>query len=431
MQKPSTWPPLWRCRLTFPPPVTLSRLTQRPVARSKRSGLNQTRSPCGTHGRSSLWIAWSGNPISMIVANPWILSVIAYLLTTIKLLDSLRLCVFALRLVSLRLQPFLEIGFDLLRPCAVDLARCVTSFVQALLAEDITCAHILRPLDDFLRKMRRDEDHPRRRPKDDVARQDRRLADADRNIDACQGDVGNRRRMEPAAEDRTLGQLAYTLEVTNAALDHRAGSRAGVQRGREIVADKGSILDLAEHIHDHDVARLKRIDHPRVLPADASLFPATLFDQCVEIGPVGHHLGGHRPANQDLVRVGLEPAAFELKVVAMSAQNAPGLFGRDQAHALDQVVGNARPSVREALEWVQPCQLDQGVTRVDDMHACSLFKGPRSFLQVCAHDIRFPPMIAGVAKSPAARWICSAPGRMRQRWSGCCRDRCVRVQRGE
>src|ERR671910_497917 len=69
MQKPMTCPPVWRWRLTLPPPSTLRRLIQRPVARSNLRGLNQTLSPCGTQGSSSLWTAMSGNPIAAELAH--------------------------------------------------------------------------------------------------------------------------------------------------------------------------------------------------------------------------------------------------------------------------------------------------------------------------------------------------------------------------
>src|SRR5918998_343933 len=63
-----TWPPVWRWRLTLPPPSTLSRLIQRPLVRSNLKGLNHTRSPCGTHGNSSTFVAMSGNAISSVKA---------------------------------------------------------------------------------------------------------------------------------------------------------------------------------------------------------------------------------------------------------------------------------------------------------------------------------------------------------------------------
>src|SRR3712207_5501759 len=64
-----TWPPVWRWRLTLPPPSTLSRLIQRPLTRSNLKGLNQTRSPCGTQGSSSVWTAMSGNPIAAMTCS--------------------------------------------------------------------------------------------------------------------------------------------------------------------------------------------------------------------------------------------------------------------------------------------------------------------------------------------------------------------------
>src|SRR5215212_1964855 len=69
MQKPMTWPPVWRWRLTLPEPSTLRTLIQRPVARSNLKGLNHNRSPCGTQGNSSLCMAWSGRPRSAITRS--------------------------------------------------------------------------------------------------------------------------------------------------------------------------------------------------------------------------------------------------------------------------------------------------------------------------------------------------------------------------
>src|SRR5437762_3229532 len=73
---------------------------QRPVARSKRSGLNQTRSPCGTQGISSAWIALSGSPHFSIVSSPG---------------------TFVIGLFVLRV-PRREIGAHLIVPVAVHLA---------------------------------------------------------------------------------------------------------------------------------------------------------------------------------------------------------------------------------------------------------------------------------------------------------------------
>jgi hypothetical protein len=44
-------------------------LIQRPLVRSNLKGLNQTRSPCGTQGSSSLWTAMSGSPIAAITCS--------------------------------------------------------------------------------------------------------------------------------------------------------------------------------------------------------------------------------------------------------------------------------------------------------------------------------------------------------------------------
>src|SRR5262245_44001757 len=78
------------------------------------------------------------------------------------------------------LQPGLEVGFDLGGPGPVDLAGRVPALAQPLVAELVAHPDVLRALDDLLRQVGRYEDHAGRRAEDDVAGQDRRLADPQR-----------------------------------------------------------------------------------------------------------------------------------------------------------------------------------------------------------------------------------------------------------
>ena len=69
----------------------------------------------------------------------------------------------------------------------------------------------------------------------------------------------------------------------------RPRPRARPHRSAQVVADKCAVFDLAEHIDHHHVVRLKRIDHPRILTADAARCSAHLFHQIVQIRAVRHH----------------------------------------------------------------------------------------------------------------------------------------------
>src|SRR6266498_5630706 len=96
-------------------------------------------------------------------------------------------------------------------------------------------------------------------------------------------------------------------------------------------------------------------------PPRSTLFPYTtlfrstlLFDRLVQIGPHWHEHGGDRPTDQHLLGVQVQPTALELKAVAMPPlEHAPRLVVGDQPHALEQVVGYARPPVVGAFERIE------------------------------------------------------------------------------
>ena len=149
-------------------------------------------------------------------------------------------------------------------------------------------------------------------------------------------------------------------------------------RRAEVVADDRPVLHLAEDVDDHHVARLERLDDPGVLEADrrATLRLAGLLDGLVEIRPMRQEPGRDRAADGDPARVGLQPAALELARVAVLAEDAPGLLGRHRPQALEQVVGDARPAVREPLERVAGGHLDDGFWRWLDRHGPVSSEGP-------------------------------------------------------
>ena len=118
----------------------------------------------------------------------------------------------------------------------------------------------------------------------------------------------------PAAEERHVGQFADAVVVADAAVDDRARVRARLDRRREVVADERAFADFAVQVNHHHVVGQQRVDHPRVLPADAPVGFALLLHDVVKIGAVGQHLRGHGAPDQNAVAGWvLKPVALELE----------------------------------------------------------------------------------------------------------------------
>ena len=101
---------------------------------------------------------------------------------------------------------------------------------------------------------------------------------------------------------------------------------------------------------------------------------AGLLHQVVVVGPVRNELGCDGPAHGDGAGVRLLPVAFKLAQVALMVEHRPGLLGRHQLHALEQVVGHARPAVVEAVERVQGGHGDHVFARGLYTHGASSLK---------------------------------------------------------
>jgi hypothetical protein len=140
-----------------------------------------------------------------------------------------------------------------------------------------------------------------------------------------------------------------------------APARAAAHRAAQVIADDRPVLDLAEDVDHHHVAVLQGLDDPRVLAAAgaAPLVQPGPLHHVVVVGAVGQELRRDGPPHQDRPRMGLQPVALELAVVAMAAQHPPGLFGGDGFHPLEQVVGHAGPPVGEAIEGTERGEGDQ------------------------------------------------------------------------
>ena len=107
------------------------------------------------------------------------------------------------------------------------------------------------------------------------------------------------------------------------------------------------------------------ITHEFMAPIRLSRSIPCFVRRVVQVGPVGHEDAGDRPAHQRAFRVQVGPVAFELKLVAFVPANAPRLFGGHVLHAPQDVVGDARPTIVEAVADPERSELDDVIAIVE------------------------------------------------------------------
>src|SRR5215218_7929062 len=125
--------------------------------------------------------------------------------------------------------------------------------------------------------------------------------------------------MHAPAKNIEIGDLIDALQIANTAVDDQPGPGTGRDGRPQVVANEGAILDFAEEIDDQDVAREQGIDHPGVLAAATTLGSAQILDDSLQVRSERHHADGDHAADEDAVRVQIDPVPLELKVVVMSA----------------------------------------------------------------------------------------------------------------
>src|SRR5439155_4637124 len=162
--------------------------------------------------------------------------------------------------ISLFPQPLLQIlvVFFLERRIAgtrIDLGRLVLAGHDLLFGPLIVDVSDVGPVDHLLSQVRRDEVNAFAVAEYDVARQDRGVADAHRNVIAGNHDVAYRCRMHAADIDGHVDGID-TFQIADGAVHHHAGPGSCVNKGGQVVAHDGTLLDLAEQIDHKDVALL-------------------------------------------------------------------------------------------------------------------------------------------------------------------------------
>ena len=117
---------------------------------------------------------------------------------------------------------------------------------QTAFAEDVALPDIFRRFNDFLSEMRRHEGDSFARSEGDIARHDGGMADPDRDIHPDHGRVEDGGWINSPAEDGEIGKLKDAFIVADAAMNDDAGAGAAAGGGGEIVANEGSIVNLAK-----------------------------------------------------------------------------------------------------------------------------------------------------------------------------------------
>ena len=94
-------------------------------------------------------------------------------------------------------------------------------------------------------------------------------------------------------------------------------------------------------------------------------------DDFLQVGTQRHHAYGDRAADEDAVGVQVDPVPLELEVVVVPPfDHAPGFVVGDMAHPLQDLVGDARPAIGEALVLVERGERGDAFRTVED-HALS------------------------------------------------------------
>src|SRR5262249_51244238 len=141
----------------------------------------------------------------------------------------------------------------------IDFARLVLPGHELLLRPLVVDVRDIRLVEHRFELRRWDEVNAFAIAEDDVSGHDRRVADAHGCVDCRQHHVADRSRVDTANVDSHVDRV-NTFQITHRAVDYQATALGrGVDRGRQIVAYESAAFDLAEQIHNEDVARLQRV----------------------------------------------------------------------------------------------------------------------------------------------------------------------------
>ena len=118
--------------------------------------------------------------------------------------------------------------------------------------------------------------------------------------------------MCPAHVNLEALDLLYATYVTYCTIDYQAVVTLGVNRGAQVVANDGAVLDFAEQIHDQYITRLQYIDDSGVLVANSTLLLSVRLNNGIYIDTPRHEDCGDGSPYHSPSRVKDLPVTFKL-----------------------------------------------------------------------------------------------------------------------
>src|SRR5215469_16774166 len=106
--------------------------------------------------------------------------------------------------------------------------------------------------------------------------------------------------------------LLNATDVAYCTIDYHAVMTLGVNRGAQVVANDGAVLDFAEQIHDQYISRLQNIDDPGVLVADSAFLLSVRLNNGINIDAPWHEDCGDGSPYHSLSWVKDLPVTFKL-----------------------------------------------------------------------------------------------------------------------
>ena len=173
--------------------------------------------------------------------------------------------------------------------------------------------------------------------------------------------------MEAAVEDVDILNLADLLQIADAApYDGAAALRLLADHGGKIAADERAVLGLIEKVGDKNVVLNQAVHDPLVVHTLHALALSLTHHSKLQILADGNERRRHGAADGRLLRVvrALE-LTLELIVVQLHPGQTPNFLDAHVAQTLENAVGNAGASVREALAGPIRSHLNDVITVVE------------------------------------------------------------------
>src|SRR5207245_1529195 len=250
---------------------------------------------------------------------------------------------------SVLVPPAIKLFDHVACPLAVNLSRSVLPFPQHHVTPFVDEVRHFSICRNFFCKLRRNKSEALGISQRDIARHDRHITDANRDVDSHQHGAFQRRRINATHVNLKAFDLLDPGHIADGAVHNQSIVALGKNGCRKIVSRKGAIANLHEQIHHQHIAGLQDVYHPRVLASDPLLFLAVGLDDRIHIGTTRSEHSSYYPPHQTVSGINNFPPRFELIAIARVLQNVPGLIRSNLFQTREHTVSDFRPAIREAL----------------------------------------------------------------------------------